>query len=73
VNLWKNIRKGWETFFGFARFEVGDRVMTKFWHDLWCWDTVLKVVFPDLFGIARVKDASIEDNMEVLDGATQWT
>jgi hypothetical protein len=33
---------------------------------------VLKVVFTDLFGIARVKDASIEDNMEVLDGATQW-
>jgi hypothetical protein len=35
VGLWKNIRKGCETFFGFARFEVGDGVRTKFWHDLW--------------------------------------
>jgi len=25
----------------FARFEVGDGVRTKFWHDLWCEDTVL--------------------------------
>jgi hypothetical protein len=73
VGLWKNIRKGWETFSGFARFEVGDGVMTKFWHNLWCGDTVLKEVFPDLFGIARVKDALVTDfNMEVLGGSTQW-
>jgi len=24
MGLWKNIRKGWETFSGFTRFEVGD-------------------------------------------------
>jgi hypothetical protein len=30
VGLWKNIRKGWETFSGFAIFEVGDGVMTRF-------------------------------------------
>lgn len=34
VGLWKNIRKGWETFSSFARFEVGDGVRTKFWHNL---------------------------------------
>jgi hypothetical protein len=72
VELWKNIRKGWETLFGFARFEVGDGVRTKFWHNLWCGDMVLKEVFPHLFGIAWVKDASVVDNMEVLDGSTQW-
>jgi hypothetical protein len=27
VGLWKNIRKEWETLFGFARFEVGDGVL----------------------------------------------
>jgi hypothetical protein len=70
VGLWKNIKKGWEILFGFARFEVGDRVRTKFWHDLWCTDAVLKKVFSDLFGIARVKDASVADNMEVLGGST---
>jgi len=58
VRLCKNIRKGWETFSGFARFEVGDGVRTTFWHDPWCGDVVLKEVFLDLFGITRVKDAS---------------
>lgn len=29
-------------------------------------------IFPDLFGIARVKDASVADNMEVLGCSTQW-
>jgi hypothetical protein len=29
-------------------------------------------VFPDLFGIARVKDASVADNMEILGGSIQW-
>jgi hypothetical protein len=44
----------------------------QFWHDLWCGDVVMNEVFPDLFGIARMKNASVADNMEVLDGSTQW-
>jgi hypothetical protein len=64
VGLWKNIRKGWETFSSFAIFEVGDGVMTKFWHDLWCGDTVLNEAFLVLFGITRANDASIADNMD---------
>jgi hypothetical protein len=72
VGLWKFIRKGWETFSKFLRFEVGDGSRTRFWHDLWCGDTVLKEVFSDLFGIARVKDASVADNMEILGGSIQW-
>jgi hypothetical protein len=71
VGLWKKIRKRWEAFSSFARFEVGDGVRTKFWHDLWCEDTVLKEAFLDLFGIARVKDVSVADNMEVLGDSTQ--
>jgi len=51
VGLWKNIRKGWETFLGFSRFEVGDGAMTKFWHDIWCGDTILNEAFLVLFGI----------------------
>jgi hypothetical protein len=49
--LWKSIKKGWEAFLGFSRFEVGDGVRAKFWHDLWCGDTVLKKAFPVLFGM----------------------
>jgi hypothetical protein len=45
VGLWKNIMKGWETFSGFSRFEVGDGSRTKFWYDLWCGDTMLKEFF----------------------------
>jgi len=51
---------------------VGDRVRTQFWHDLWCGDMVLKEAFPVLFGIARMKDASVADNMEVLSSSIQW-
>jgi hypothetical protein len=53
VGLWKNIRKGCETFYGFARFEVGDGVKKFFWHDIWCGDTVLKEVFPDSLVLLR--------------------
>jgi hypothetical protein len=72
VGLWKNIRKGWETFKCFTRLVVGDGRRISFWHDLWCGDTVLKVAFLVLFGIACVKDASVADNREVLGGSIQW-
>jgi len=72
VGLWKYIRKGWENFSKFLRYEVGDGNRTRFWHDLWCGDTILKEVFPDFFGIARVKDASVADNLEILGGSIQW-
>jgi hypothetical protein len=51
---------------------VGDGTRIRFWHDPWCGDTVLKVAFPILFGIARSKDTSIAANVELLDGSTQW-
>jgi len=70
MGLWKNIRKEWETFSGFDRLEVGEGVRTKFWHDLWCWDIVLKEVFLVLFGIASVKDAPVTDNMELFGNST---
>jgi hypothetical protein len=33
--------------------------MTKFWHDMWCGDTVLKEAFIVLFSIVRAKDAFV--------------
>jgi hypothetical protein len=73
VGLWKNIRKGWEKFLGLSRFEVGDGARTKFWHDMWCGDTVLKEAFLVLFGIAHAKDASVADNLELLGDSNQWS
>jgi hypothetical protein len=66
VGLWKNIKKGWETFSRFSGFEVGDGARIKFWHDLWCRDSVLKEVFPALFGITLAKDASVAENLVIL-------
>jgi hypothetical protein len=51
---------------------VGDGRRISFLHDLWCGDTVLKVAFLVLFGIACVKDASMVDNREVLGVSIQW-
>jgi hypothetical protein len=73
VGLWKNIRKGWKNFVGFSRFEVGGGARTKFWHDLWCGNSTLKEAFPVLFGIARAKDASVADNVELVGGFNQWS
>jgi hypothetical protein len=61
-----------DSFSRFTRFVVGDGSNISFWHDLWCGDTALKVAFPALFGIARVKDASIADNLEFLGDSNQW-
>jgi hypothetical protein len=68
VGLWKCIRKRWETFKGFTRHVVGDGTRISFWRDLWYGDSVLKVAFPVLFGIACVTSASVANNMEVLGG-----
>jgi hypothetical protein len=51
---------------------VGDGTRIRFWHDLWYGDTVLKVAFPVLFGIARSKNASVAANVELLGGSIQW-
>jgi hypothetical protein len=66
VEVWKNIRKGWNSFLSFTRFVEGYGTNIIFWHDLWCGDTTLKVAFPALFGIARLKDASVADKLEFL-------
>jgi hypothetical protein len=72
VGLWKNIRKGWETFLGYIRFKVGDGTMISFWHDLWVGNMTLKATFSALFGIAAAKDASVANNLEFLGGSNQW-
>jgi hypothetical protein len=43
----------------------------SFWHDLWCGNSVLKLAFLVLYGIARKKNASAVDNLEVLRGSNQ--
>ena len=62
--LWRSSRKGWENFSENIRFEVdlGNKVQFwAFWHDHWCGEEPLKVVFPMLYEIARNREASVED------------
>jgi hypothetical protein len=59
MGLWKNLRKGWETFSGCTGFKVGYETKISFWHDMWCGDMALKVAFPAFFDIASTKDASV--------------
>jgi hypothetical protein len=70
INLYKmvrkNARKGWETFSGYTRFEVGDGTRSSFWQDLWVGDMTLNAAFPALFGKAAAKDSSVANNLEHL-------
>ena len=39
---------------------MGSGSQIQFWHDCWCWDQPLKLMFPVLFEIVVNKNASIE-------------
>jgi hypothetical protein len=71
VDVWKQIRRGWEKFCNFVRFEVGDGSYVSFWHDWWCGDRSLKQCFPILFSIVRNKDVMVVDNLVVHNGVIQ--
>ena len=47
-------------------FELGNGVQIQFWHNIWCLDVSLLVVFPDLFCIATDKNALVADYLTVL-------
>jgi hypothetical protein len=72
VGVWKHIKRGWDKFSNFVRFEVGDGSDASFWHDWWCGDRSLKQCFPVLFSIVRNKNAMVVDNLVVQNGVIQW-
>jgi hypothetical protein len=72
VSLWKHIRRGWDVFYNFTSVEVGDGSRTRFWHDIWCGDRPLKDSFPELFCLARNRDAMVADLRSVSNDTTHW-
>ena len=72
VGLWKHIRKDWDQFSQFTMFEVGDGSAIRFWTDFWSGSGPLKQTFPELFRLARNKEAYIGDYMVHHNGSIHW-
>ena len=62
--MWKNIRKGAESFFGHVLYVVGEGFRIKFWHDPWSSPSTLKVLYPALFAIAMNKEAMVSEMVD---------
>uniref|UniRef100_A0A2N9HHH0 Uncharacterized protein n=1 Tax=Fagus sylvatica TaxID=28930 RepID=A0A2N9HHH0_FAGSY len=56
----------------FLKFEVGNGSRIRFWDDVWCLDKPLKVVYPELYRIACVKDAAVADYIYFRDETVHW-
>jgi hypothetical protein len=72
VRVWKCIQRGWDILKQHVRFEVGNRSRVLFWQDVWCGEIPLKALFPALFTIACAKEALVEENMAIVNGAIHW-
>ena len=72
VSLWKFIRRGWDHFFPFLSFKVGNGDRVRFWHNAWCGGLPLKVIYPVLFSIAGDRDASVAALMSFRNGTLHW-
>ena len=60
VGCWKSILKGLELFKTLVRFKVKNGSNVLFWQDVWCAVSSLKTQFPNLFRLARFKDAMVQ-------------
>jgi hypothetical protein len=61
-----------DAFAAHVRYEVGDGSRILFWHDVWCGDLPLKLLFPELFTIACGKETWVAENMQRQNGNILW-
>ena len=59
VGCWKSILGGLELFKTIVRFQVGNGSRVLFWQDVWCGERPLKSQFPNLYRIAHLKEATV--------------
>ena len=55
---------GWEDFRKNIRFEVGVGDRVKLWTDQRCGDSPFQLTFPNVYGIASNKGASVASSLE---------
>jgi hypothetical protein len=72
VSLWKNIGGGWAKFERFIYFKVGNGARIRFWYDTWCGDYPLKDIFPNLYCIARDKEAFVAAHLQLRNNSIHW-
>uniref|UniRef100_A0A7N2MKQ0 Structural maintenance of chromosomes protein 1 n=1 Tax=Quercus lobata TaxID=97700 RepID=A0A7N2MKQ0_QUELO len=70
VSLWKSISVVGLLFVCHIQFEVGAEFTIRFWQDIWCGDTSLRL--SELFAISRNKEAFVADLMKFLNGVLFW-
>ena len=58
-SLWKGILSGWDIFHHHFKLVAGLGTRTLFWHDRWCGDIPLKVMFPMLFSCSSSQSALV--------------
>jgi hypothetical protein len=72
VSLWKSIQQGWVCFSPCISYLVGTGDSVQFWHHNWCTPLPLKLLYPELFSIAREGEASVAALLSIRDGALHW-
>lgn len=72
VGIWKCIKKGWDKFYPFIIFKVGDSSCIKFWCDPWCEGLPLENNFPKVYNIASNKDTSMAELLSSSEANYHW-
>ena len=57
--MWKNIRKGAESFFGHVVNVAGEGIHIRFWYDPWSGPSSLRDLYPDFSAYAVVKKSAL--------------
>ena len=72
VGLWKEISKESEQLKNDSFFELGDGYRIKFWEDVWCGETPLRVSFSSLYALADSKGVMRSELWENIGGNGVW-
>ena len=72
VGLWKEISKESEQLKNDSSFEIGDGCRIKFWENVWCRETPLRVSFPSLYALSNSKGAMASELWENIGGNGVW-